>query len=224
MPWIFSNNDDVDAKLFNGDGGQMIKDLIDPLGVKVLGLGENGFRSVTNSKKEIKTPEDMVGLKFRVPAISSWVDTFRLMGADPTVMTFSEVFTALQQGTIDGQENPTDPIVSSKIYEVQSYLTRWNYAYDCLILSCSDKLWNSLSDEDKAIFQDAANKAAAAEVQASREADAANFKLMGENGMTITDLTEDEMNVFKEKVASVYDSYREQVTDEVFAAFGYTFE
>ena len=71
------------------------------------------------------------------------------MGADPTVMTFSEVFTALQQGTIDGQENPTDPIVSSKIYEVQSYLTRWNYAYDCLILSCSDKLWNSLSDEDK---------------------------------------------------------------------------
>ncbi len=224
MPWIFSNNDDVDAKLFNGDGGQMIKDLIDPLGIKVLGLGENGFRSVTNSKKEIKTPEDMVGLKFRVPAISSWVDTFRLMGADPTVMTFSEVFTALQQGTIDGQENPTDPIVSSKIYEVQSYLTRWNYAYDCLILSCSDKLWNSLSDEDKAIFQDAANKAAAAEVLASREADAANFKLMEENGMTITDLTEDEMNVFKEKVASVYDSYREQVTDEVFAAFGYTFE
>lgn len=224
MPWIFSNNDDVDAKLFNGDGGQMIKDLIDPLGIKVLALGENGFRSVTNSKREITSPDDMVGLKFRVPAISSWVDTFRLMGADPTVMTFSEVFTALQQGTIDGQENPTDPIVSSKIYEVQSYLTRWNYAYDCLIMSCSETLWNSLSDEDKAIFQECADAAAAAEVEASRAADADNFALMEENGVKITDLTEDQMNVFKEKVASIYDQYRDQITDEVFEAFGYTFE
>ncbi len=224
MPWIFSNNDDVDAKLFNGDGGQMIKDLIDPLGIKVLALGENGFRSVTNSKREITSPDDMVGLKFRVPAISSWVDTFRLMGADPTVMTFSEVFTALQQGTIDGQENPTDPIVSSKIYEVQSYLTRWNYAYDCLILSCSETLWNSLSDEDKAIFQECADAAAAAEVEASRAADADNFALMEENGVKITDLTEDQMNVFKEKVSSIYDQYRDQITDEVFEAFGYTFE
>jgi len=224
MPWIFSNNDDVDAKLFNGEGGQMIKDLIDPLGIKVLALGENGFRSVTNSKKAITSPDDMVGLKFRVPAISSWVDTFKMMGADPTVMTFSEVFTALQQGTIDGQENPTDPIVSSKIYEVQSHLTRWNYAYDCLVMTCSQKLWNSLSDEDKAMFQECADAAAAAEVEASRAADADNFALMEENGMTITDLTEDQMNVFKEKVAPIYDQYREQITDEVFAAFGYTFE
>ena len=139
-------------------------------------------------------------------------------------MTFSEVFTALQQGTIDGQENPTDPIVSSKIYEVQSYLTRWNYAYDCLVMSCSQKLWDSLSDEDKAIFQECADAAAAAEVEASRAADADNFALMEENGMQITDLTEEQMNVFKEKVAPIYEQYRDQITDEVFAAFGYTFE
>ncbi len=224
MPWIFSTNEDVDTILFNGEGGQMVKDLIEPLGVKVLGLAENGFRSVTNSKHEIKTPADLAGLKVRVPAISSWVDTFTLMGADPTVMTFSEVFTALQQGTIDGQENPTDPIVSSKLYEVQSYLTRWNYAYDCLIFTCSQKLWDSLSEEEQAIFQECADAACAAEIEASRAADDANFAMMEENGMTITDLTDEEVQAFKDMVAPIYDDYREQITDEVFAAFGYTFE
>lgn len=224
MPWLFTDNEDVDAKLFNGEGGQMVKDLIDPLGIKVLALGENGFRSITNNKHAITSLEDMKGLKIRVPATSIWVDTIKQLGADPTVMTFSEVFTALQQGAIDGQENPTDPIVSGKIYEVQNYLTKWNYAYDCVVMSCSEKLWDSLSEEDKAVFQDAANKAATAEIEASREADEANFKLMEDNGVTITELTEEEMNVFKEAVAPVYDTYREQITDEVLKAFGYTFE
>lgn len=224
MPFMFSSNEDVDAKLLNGPAGDLVKERVEALGVKVLGLAENGFRSVTNSKKEIKSPADLAGMKFRVPATACWVDTFKLFGADPTVMTFSEVFTALQQGAIDGQENPTDPIVSSKLYEVQSYLTKWNYAYDCLVMTCSQKLWDSLTEEEQAVFAEAGAAACAAEVAASREADAGNFQLMADNGMLITELTDEEMAAFKEAAAPIYDTYREQIGDDVFATFGYTFE
>lgn len=224
MPFMFSSNEDVDARLLNGPAGDLVKERVEALGVKVLGLAENGFRSVTNSKREIRTPADLSGMKFRVPATACWVDTFKLFGADPTVMTFSEVFTALQQGAIDGQENPTDPIVSAKLYEVQSYLTKWNYAYDCLILTCSQKLWDSLSEEDKAVFEAAGEAACKAEITASREADEGNFKLMEENGMTITELTDEEMQAFKDAAAPIYESYREQIGDDVFEVFGYTFE
>ena len=224
MPFMFSSNDDVDARLLNGPAGDLVKEKVEALGVKVLGLAENGFRSVTNSKKEIKTPADLSGMKFRVPATACWVDTFKLFGADPTVMTFSEVFTALQQGAIDGQENPTDPIVSSKLYEVQSYLTKWNYAYDCLVMTCSQKLWDSLTEDEQALFAEAGAAACAAEVAASREADAGNFQLMVDNGMQITELTDAEMAAFKDAAAPIYDTYREQIGDDVFATFGYTFE
>lgn len=224
MPFMFSSNDDVDARLLNGAAGDLVKERVEALGVKVLGLAENGFRSVTNSKKEIKSPADLSGMKFRVPATACWVDTFKLFGADPTVMTFSEVFTALQQGAIDGQENPTDPIVSSKLYEVQNYLTKWNYAYDCLVMTCSQKLWDSLSEEDQAVFAEAGAAACAAEVAASREADAGNFQLMADNGMKITELTDAEMAAFKDAAAPIYDAYRKQIGDDVFATFGYTFE
>lgn len=224
MPFMFSSNDEVDEVLLNGPAGELVTEKIEALGVKVLGLAENGFRSVTNSKREIKTPSDLSGLKFRVPATACWVDTFKLFGADPTVMTFSEVFTALQQGAIDGQENPTDPIVSAKLYEVQDYLTKWNYAYDCLVMTCSQKLWDSLSEDDQAVFAAAGIAACEAEVVASREADAGNFELMANNGMTITELTDEEMAAFKAAAAPIYDTYREQIGDDVFAAFGYTFE
>lgn len=224
MPFMFSSNEEVDEKLLNGPAGDLVKEKIEALGVKVLGLGENGFRSVTNSKRAITSPADLSGLKFRVPATACWVDTFKLFGADPTVMTFSEVFTALQQGAIDGQENPTDPIVSAKLYEVQSHLTKWNYAYDCLVMTCSEKLWNSLSEEDQAVFAEAGAAACAAEVAASREADAGNFQLMADNGMTITELTDAEMQAFKDAAAPIYDTYRDQIGDEVFEVFGYTFD
>ena len=214
MPWIFKNgNDSVDEYIFNGEGGDLIKELVEAKGVKVLGLAENGFRQLTNNKQEVTSPEDLAFMKVRVPAISTWMDTFKTLGADPTAMSFSEVFTALQQGTIDGQENPTDPILSGKVYEVQKYLTRWNYAYDCLIFSMSEKAWGNLSEEDKAIFQDAATKACKAEVEASRAADAGNYEVFEKAGVQITDLTEEQIAVFQDAVKPVYNSYKDQVTE-----------
>ncbi|MEA4815347.1 MAG: DctP family TRAP transporter solute-binding subunit [Lachnospiraceae bacterium] len=225
MPWIFPNGyDSVDEIIFNGGkGGEMVKSLIDAKGVKVLGLGENGFRQITNNKREIKTPADLKGLKFRSASIAAMMDTLKLLGADPTPMSFSEVFTALQQGTIDGQENPTDPIMSSKIYEVQKYLTKWDYSYDCLVLSVSGKVWEVLSDADKEIFTKAAEEGCAMQVEEIRKQEQSNLDFFEKEGMKITYLTEEETKTFKDLISPVYDTYRESVTDEVFEAFGYKF-
>ena len=223
MPWLFSNGyDSVDEILFNGDGGEYLKDLIRAKGAEPLGLAENGFRQITNNVRPITSPADLQGLKIRTPAITMYVDLFKLLGADPTSMSFSEVFTALQQGTIDGQENPWDTIRSGQIQEVQKYLTAWNYSYDPLVLSASSKLWSSLSDADKEIFSAAATEACAAEVEASRAMDAECKQQFIDAGMEITELTEDQIKAFQDAVAPIYESYKDIVGEDALAAFGYT--
>ncbi len=134
MPWLFPKGlESVDELFFNGPGAEAVTALIEKKNVKVLGFGENGFRQLTNNVRPVKNVADMKQLKIRTPPIAMYLDLFKLFGADPTVMSFSEVFTALQQGTIDGQENPIDTIKAGKIQEVQKYLTIWNYSYDPIV-------------------------------------------------------------------------------------------
>ncbi len=225
MPWLFPNGyDSVDEILFNGEGGKVLMDLIRSKGAEPLALGENGFRQITNNVRPITAPDDLKGLKIRVPANNMYISLFKSMGADPTSMSFSEVFTSLQQNTIDGQENPYDTIRSGKIHEVQKYMTIWNYSYDAIALSASGKLWNSLSDEDKEIFSQAAKEACAKEVEESRKMDSEIIQEFKDAGLEVTELTEEQVAVFQEAVAPVYDEYREIIGDDIFAAFGYTFK
>lgn len=224
MPWLFTNGyDSVDEYLLNGEGGEVIKELIRGKGAECLALGENGFRQITNNVRPIETPEDLEGLKIRIPSNNMYISLFQMLGADPTSMSFSEVFTALQQNTIDGQENPYDTIRSGKIQEVQKYMTIWNYSYDAIALCASGKLWESLSDEDKVIFQEAAEAACAKEVEESRKMDSEIIQEFKDSGMEITELTADQIAAFQEVVAPIYDEYRETIGDDVFEAFGYTF-
>ena len=113
MPWLIPDTATADAKL-SGAGGKAIDKLLLGKGIVGLGFGENGFRQITNNKKEIATPADMSGLKIRIPGIKMFISLYKALGADPIAMNFGEVFTALQQRTIDGQENPTDVINSRK--------------------------------------------------------------------------------------------------------------
>lgn len=224
MPWLFTNGyDSVDEYLLNGEGGEVIKELIRGKGAECLALGENGFRQITNNVRPIQTPDDLKGLKIRIPSNNMYISLFQMLGADPTSMSFSEVFTALQQNTIDGQENPYDTIRSGKIQEVQKYMTIWNYSYDAIALCASGKLWESLSDEDKVIFQEAAEAACAKEVEESRKMDSEIIQEFKDAGMEITELTADQIAAFQEVVAPIYDEYRETIGDDVFEAFGYTF-
>ncbi|MGA5690871.1 DctP family TRAP transporter solute-binding subunit [Cytobacillus pseudoceanisediminis] len=207
-PFLFKDAADVDAKLA-GEGGEEIKQIIRDFGVEPLGFGENGFRQLTNSVQEIKSPEDIKGLKIRIPGIKMYTDLWTLYGANPATMTMSEVFTALQQGTVDGQENPIDVIHSSKLQEVQKHVTMWNYSYDPLILGMNKKLYDSLSDEDKQILQAAADNANKYQIELARDTEKQQIKEMEEAGVKFYYPTEEEMAAFKEKVQPIYDDYKD---------------
>nr|WP_106779915.1 DctP family TRAP transporter solute-binding subunit [Lysinibacillus timonensis] len=217
-PFLFDNHDQVD-KVFAGKGGELIKQLLAEKGVHALGYGENGFRQLTNSKVNVKSPADLQGLKIRIPGITMYTDLFRELGTDPATMTFSEVFTALQQGTIDGQENPIDVIYSSKLDEVQEYLTLWNYSYDPLVLGINKELYDSMSDDDKALFDRLGSEAAAYQVQITRERETEQLKELEEKGMTVYTPTEDEIKAFKEKVQPIYEKYESIWGTELLEAF-----
>jgi TRAP-type transport system periplasmic protein len=206
-PFLFKDLNDVDAKLA-GEGGDAIKQIIRDFGVEPLGFGQNGFRQVTNSVKEIKSPEDIEDLKIRIPGIKMYTDLWTMYGANPTTMTMSEVFTALQQGTVDGQENPIDVIYSSKLQEVQKHVTMWNYSYDPLILGMNKKLFDSLSDEDKKIIQTAADNANQYQIKLAREKEEDQIKELEKAGMKFYTPTEEEKASFKEVVQPIYDKYK----------------
>ncbi len=226
LPWMFKNGyEDIDKILLNGGpGGEMIKQMFREKGAVPLALGENGFRHITNNVRALKKPEDFKALKIRIPPLPLYIDLFTLLGADPVVMNYSEVFTALQQGTIDGQENPYDNIYSMKLYEVLKYMTICNYSYDPSVLSVSQRLWNSLSDADKIVFQNAADAACQLQVNVSRENNLKFHKIFEEAGMEIYTMTPEEIDVFYKLIEPLYEKYREEYTEEVFNAFGYYFK
>lgn len=217
-PFLFNDLEDAD-KVFNGDGGEALKEILREKGVEPLGYGENGFRQVTNSVHEIKGPEDVKGLKIRIPGITMYTDLFRELGADPSTMTFSEVFMALQQNTIDGQENPIDVIHSSKLDEVQDYITLWNYSYDPLVLGMNKKLFDSLSDEDQELFERLGAEAAAYQVEITREREIEQIEELKDKGMQFYTPTDEEIEAFRETVEPIYEKYESIWGEDLLEAF-----
>ena len=204
MPWILPNNAAVD-KAMKGAPGEEIKKLVRAKGIEPLAFGENGFRHWTNSKKPLTSPEDMKGLKMRVPGMKMYISLFKAMGADPTAMSFSEVFTALQQGTIDGQENPISVIYTSKLQEVQKYLTICNYSYDPLVLGINKKLYDSMDKETQDILKKAAEEAMALNIKLTREDEAKQLEDMKKkNGLQVNVLTPEQIKVFQGTTTAVY--------------------
>lgn len=217
-PFLFKDHEEVD-QVFNGEGGDMLKDILREKGVEPLGYGENGFRQITNGVQEIQTPDDLNGLKIRIPGITMYTDLFREFGSDPATMTWSEVFTALQQNTIDGQENPIDVIYSSKINEVQDYITMWNYSYDPLVLGMNKKLFDSMSEADQELFTRLGKEAAEYQVQIAREKEAEQIGELEEAGLQFYYPTEEDLEAFSEVVQPVYDKYEEIWGADLLEAF-----
>ena len=203
MPWIMPNNAAVD-KAMKGAPGEKVKDLIRAKGIEPLAFGENGFRHWTNSKRPLATPDDMKGLNIRVPGMKMYISLFKAMGADPTSMSFSEVFTALQQGTVDGQENPISVIYTTKLNEVQKYMTICNYSYDPIVLGVNKKLWDSIDKDTQAIMKKAAEEAMALNIKLTREDEAKQLDEMKKKGLQVNVLTPEQIKVFQASVTSVY--------------------
>lgn len=219
MPWILPSYEEAD-KAMGGRGGEMLFDLVRENGIEPLAFGESGFRQITNNKRPIGAPEDLEGLKIRVPTIKMYIALFKTLKADPTSINFGELFAALQQGTVDGQENPPDVIASARVQEVQKYLTLWNASYDPIIMSASRKFWNSLSPEEQEIFSDASMEAMAYQKKLARDKNAELVKVFEEK-MQIATLTPEQIDAFRKAAAPVYEEYGEIIGKDLLEAFGY---
>ena len=212
LPFLFDSTDEADAAL-DGAGGEALGEILESeYNVHLLGIAENGFRHITNSKHAIASLADMNGLKMRVAGSQLLNRSYELWGADYTNANWSEVFTALQTGTYDGQENPLPTADAASIQEVQSYLTYWTGAYDCLFFCMNADLYNSLSDELKAIVDEAGQAACVYERELNRGQDQEIMDKWAEAGVEVTE-------EFSEASAPVYDEFAEELTPELIEAF-----
>lgn len=224
FPFLLASFAEVDA-VMEGKGGEALRDLVSKSGAVCLGIGESGHRQIVNKKHPIEKPEDLKGLKLRVPGIAMYVDLFKVLGADPIAMNQSEVYTSLQQGAIDGSENTLDLLITQNTLEVVKYITLWNYSYDPVIFTASDKLWSTLSDEDKEIFLAAGKEAMAIQKAAKRDLDVQFIeKVKRDYGLEVTELTDEQIKAFKDAAAPIYEQYREAIGTELFEIYGHSFK
>jgi TRAP-type C4-dicarboxylate transport system substrate-binding protein len=158
-------------------------------------------------------------MKVRVPGIRMYIDVFKLFEADPSSMNFAEVFTALAQGTMDGQENPLSVIFSSRLYEVQKYLTIWDYSYDPVILCINRSIWESLPEEDRAVFAACAKEAMAYERDLVADGETAILDSLTAKGMEVTTLSPEAVASFRSMVEPVYSSMAGEIGGDTIRRF-----
>lgn len=186
MPYIFPDRESA-YKVLDGEiGAEMVAELPQKHGIRVLAYFENGFRNVTNSKHEILTPEDLKGLKIRTPQSPVSMAIFKALGANPVSMSFGELYTALEQKTVDGQENPLSLIYQNNFHEVQDYVSLTNHMYSPMVLVISEKVWSEFSPELQKAVQEAAKEARDYERKLSAEEEADLIKKLEEAGVKIS--------------------------------------
>ncbi|WP_298724677.1 DctP family TRAP transporter solute-binding subunit [uncultured Ferrovibrio sp.] len=215
LPFLAQDHAGLDA-LVQGEVGKEIMQLVEKNGVVPLAWGENGFREVTNSKREIRTPADMKGLKFRVVGSPIFNDTFTALGANPTQMSWADAQPALASGAVEGQENPLHIFTAAKLHTLaQKYVTRWGYVADPLIFVANKDVWNSWTPKDRDIVRQAAIDAGKQEIAIARKGltpdDQSLVKEVAALGVTVTELTEAEKNAFKQAVKPAYDKWAQQI-------------
>ena len=184
IPFLFRDYDHA-RKTLDGPIGQEILAKFPGKGIIALAWTENGFRHLTNSKRAVVKPDDVKGLKVRTMQNPVHIQAFQSIGVQPTPMAFSELFTALQQGVVDGQENPIPVILSSKFSQVQKHLSLTGHVYSPALLLMSPALWNKLSDADKAAFREAAKVGVAAQRKKVNDDEAAGIAQMRADGMEV---------------------------------------
>jgi tripartite ATP-independent transporter DctP family solute receptor len=177
-------------------------------GYKVFGLWENGFRQITNNKHPIRKPEDLQGIKLRVPEGKWRVKMFQAYGANPSPMKFSEVFTALQTGVMDGQENPLSQIFSGKFYEVQKYLSMSGHVYTPSYLVMSTAGWNKLPPDVQKVFEDAARETQSYVYTQGAKMDEVLLHKMKDAGVKVNEVDKD---AFIKASGSVYEEFSKEV-------------
>ena len=202
FPFLFANEKESDA-IVDGPVGKKMHALLADKGLIGLAYWELGYRQMTNSKRPLNKVEDIEGLKLRVIPNPINVDWVKALGANPTPLPFPEVYAALEQKAIDGQENPVSVIAANKFWEVQKYMALTNHQYNPQSVIISKKFWDTLSADEKKIVADSANEATKVQRDASRSTLAANLDLLKKNGMTITQFSPAEVAKLSAKMGPV---------------------
>lgn len=193
--------------VLDGPIGQAVLKDFDDRGMVALGWGEQGFRHITNNKHPINTPADLAGLKLRTMENPVHITAFETLGAAPTPMAWPEVIGALQQGTIDGQENPLSVIVSAKLNEVQKYLTLTGHVYSPAMLLVSKSFYDDLSDAEKQAFREGATAGVAAMRAFVDDVEKTGVETMKERGMQVNELSAEQKAAFRGALKGAYQQY-----------------
>jgi tripartite ATP-independent transporter DctP family solute receptor len=215
LPFLMPDYAAVDA-LTQGEVGKQIFETLDKSGVVPLAWGENGYREITNSKRPIKSPEDLKGLKIRVVGSPLFVDTFTALGANPTQMSWADAQPAFASGAVDGQENPMSIFTAAKLHTVgQKNVTMWGYVADPLIFVVNKEVWSSWTKADQDIVRQAAIDAGKEEIAIARKGLAEPgqplLKDIAALGVTVTQLSPAEREAFVKATRPVYDKWKKTV-------------
>ena len=214
LPFIYDSVEDADAK-FDGEAGEKLKEILGEYGLHCMGIAENGFRELTNSVREVKSVDDMKNLKIRVAGSNLLMECYKRWGADATNLNWSETYTALQQNTVEGQENPLPAIDAASVQEVQPYCSMWDAIYDCLFFCINQEIYDGLTPEQQAVVDEAGQKAVEYERYINRSGDEEIMnRWKDKNGVTFTAKEDMDIESFKEAVDGVDEWFIEKLKSQ----------
>ncbi len=220
MPFLMPDYKAINA-LTQGEVGKELFNILAGKDVVPLAWGENGFRELTNSKRPIKAPADLKGLKIRVVGSPLFLDTFTALGANPTQMSWADAVPALSSGAVDGQENPLTIFTVAKLHDAanQKYVTLWGYVADPLIFVVNKDVWKSWTPEDQKIVRECAVLAANENIAEARRGlippDDSMIKSIEAMGVNVVRLTPADKEAFKKATKEVYDKWAKQIDTEL---------
>jgi TRAP-type transport system periplasmic protein len=218
FPFAFASEREADAVL-DGPFGRKLMDKLPEKGLVGLGFMEQGYRSITNSKRPITKLEDISGLKIRTIQNPLYIDMLNALGANAVPMAFTELYGAMESKAVDGQENPYATAEASKFYEVQKYFSNTRHIYNPQMVLVSKKFWDTLSNDEKKILQDSANEARDFQRKAARDMSEKSKQFLIKSGMQINDLPPAELARMRDKVKPVVDKYTAQVGEPLVKEF-----
>ncbi len=213
LPFIFANEEVADY-ILDGPVGKKLLDMLPDQGLVGLAYWENGFRMLTNSSRPVQSPEDLKGMKIRTMENPIHLAAFRTMGANPTPMAFGELFSAMQQKVVDGQENPWGTIFLQNFFEVQKYATDTGHVYSPFVLLISKKFWDKLPDDLKAVVQDAADQSKVHNRALNRKMNAEYLEKLKEK-MDVVILTPEQKAAFQKACQPIYEQFGKDIGEDL---------
>lgn len=214
LPFLFKSKETA-FKALDGELGHKVDELLKPLGMRNLGYGENGYRHITNNRNPVRKPDDLKGIKLRTMENPLHLAFFKMLGANPTPMSFGELYTALQQGTVDGQENPVVLVYTAKFYEVQKFYSLTGHVYSATMLVANDDFFASMPEDLWKIVEDAGKRYVVEQRVLAEEQEHKFLDELKKVGLQVNELTPEEKQLFIDATLPVYDQFKDIIGAEL---------